>query len=736
MSLSTMTQKKNIYSALNKYFGFDTFKFRQEEIIESVLKRQDTFVIMPTGGGKSLTYQLPALMLEGTAVIISPLIALMKNQVDLIRGYNGKDNIAHFLNSSLTRTQMRTVKEDVTSGVTKLLYVAPETLTKEENLEFFRGINISFFAVDEAHCISEWGHDFRPEYRRIREMINAIGQEIPIIALTATATPKVQSDIVKNLRLKGDHVFVSSFNRTNLYYEVRPKKSEREAEKNIVRIIKEMQGQSGIVYVQSRKSTEKLAEVLVVNGVKAAPYHAGLDSKTRSKTQDAFLMEDIDVIVATIAFGMGIDKPDVRFVIHYNIPKSIENYYQETGRAGRDGREARCIAFYSYKDILRLEKFLRDKPVAERDLTAQLIQEVVAYSESTSCRRKFLLHYFGEKYDESGCTDMCDNCRYPKEKIDARKELQSALKVVQELEGNFRIKSLVDFITGNETNEMKEFGYTEKSLFGVGRDHDELFWRSIYRQALLTDYIWKDIETYGLIKITEAGEKFLKKPEEFLVSINHNYDELESHVEGPVGGGAVLDEVLLKSLKDLRRAESKAYGVPPYVIFQDASLDDMATNYPISMADLSKIVGVSEGKAKRYGAPFIELIARHVEENDIDRPIDFVVKQVADKSKLKVSIIRSIDKKIPLPDIAAANNLEMSELVQEMNVIVNSGTKLNIDYFLEEYIDEDSHEEIYDYFMEAESDSVEDAFEELKDEDIQMEEIQLVRIKFLSEMAN
>jgi ATP-dependent DNA helicase RecQ len=730
------TSTEQLQEALQQYFGFDKFKGNQEAIVRSVLEGKDTFVIMPTGGGKSLCYQLPALMSDGVALIISPLIALMKNQVDSIRGYSSNDEIAHFLNSSLSRAQMKAVKQDIVDGKTKMLYVAPETLTKEENIEFFQNTNVSFVAVDEAHCISEWGHDFRPEYRRIRFMIDSISKTIPIIALTATATPKVQSDILKNLGMEGTNTFVSSFNRDNLFYEVRPKGKKEQTFKQIVQVIKTMPNQSGIIYVQSRKSTEEIAQVLNVNGIKAAPYHAGLEAKVRSGTQDAFLMEDIDVIVATIAFGMGIDKPDVRFVIHYDIPKSIENYYQETGRAGRDGMEGRCVAFYSYKDILKLEKFLRDKPVAEREMGSLLMQEVEAYAETTSCRRQFLLSYFGEDFDVEDCNKMCDNCKNPKEKIDVKEEMKQTLQAVLNLDENYTLKTMVDFLTGKETKEMKDFRFTERPLFGVGKDKDDTFWSSVLRQAILHKLLRKDIETYGVLKVTDEGKAFIGNPEEFKIPINHNYDELDADDEGSTGKTAVLDTTLLKMLKDLRRTEAKKKGVPPFVIFQDPSLDDMATQYPISMDDMTKISGVSLGKANRYARPFLTMIKEYVEENEIERPTDFVIKQVANKSKVKVEIIKAIDKKIPLPEIASQNDLSMEDLMEELDAIVTSGTKVNIDYYLEDQIDEYTREDIYDYFSEAETDDVEEALKELQEDDITIEEIQLVRIKFLSEMAN
>ncbi len=729
--------KETLREALQQYFGFDNFKGNQEAIIKSVLNGHDTFVIMPTGGGKSLCYQLPALMLDGTAIIISPLIALMKNQVDSIRGYSQNDEVAHFLNSSLTKAQMKLVKQDITDGKTKLLFIAPETLTKDENIEFFQQVKVSFVAVDEAHCISEWGHDFRPEYRKIRNMLDTIGEDIPVVALTATATPKVQSDIIKNLNMEDSmNLFVSSFNRENLYYEVRPKGKQDQVMKSIVQIIKTMPGQSGIIYVQSRKSAEDIARTLVVNDIKAAPYHAGLDAKTRTQTQDDFLMEELDVIVATIAFGMGIDKPDVRFVIHYDIPKSIENYYQETGRAGRDGLDGRCIAFYSYKDILKLEKFLRDKPVAEREMGAQLMQEVMAYAETTACRRKFLLHYFGEEYDDSSCANMCDNCRFPKERIEVKKEMQQALGAVVDLDENFGIKTIIEFLVGRETKEMKDYRFDQRELFGVGKSQTENFWSSVLRQAMLNGLIYKDIESYGLLKMTDRGRTFIQHPYSFKIPLNHDFDKESANQLDTPSKTAVLDEGLLNMLRDLRRRESKRLGVPPFVIFQDPSLEDMATQYPISMEDMTKISGVSSGKAARYGKPFIVLIQQYVEENEIDRPTDFVVKQVANKSKLKVHVIQGIDRKSPLEDIADANNINLEELLEEMDAIVSSGTKLNIDYYIEENIDEYVREEIMDYFMSAENDSTALAYSKLRDEDITMEEIQLIRIKFLSDMAN
>ncbi|MBP7184185.1 MAG: DNA helicase RecQ [Saprospiraceae bacterium] len=728
--------RQHIISALKENFGFDQFKGNQESIIASVLDGHDTFVLMPTGGGKSLCYQLPALMMSGTAIVISPLIALMKNQVDAMRGHSHEDNVAHFLNSSLSKTQIRQVKQDIEDGKTKLLYIAPETLTKDENIEFFQNANVSFVAVDEAHCISEWGHDFRPEYRRIKTMIESINHEVPVIALTATATPKVRADILKNLDMKDENVFVSSFNRDNLFYEVRPKGKKEQTLRSIIQVIKSIEGKSGIIYVQNRKTTEDLAQFLCVNDIKAAPYHAGLDPKTRTKTQDDFLKEDIDVIVATIAFGMGIDKPDVRFVIHYDIPKSIENYYQETGRAGRDGLEGRCVAFYTYEDISRLEKFLRDKPAAEREMGAQLMQEMIAYAETTTCRRQFLLHYFGENFSEESCEKMCDNCRQPKAKIEVKDDLLLVLQSIQELKGNFGIKPIVDFIIGNETQEMKNYGFVESDLFGEGTDQNDNYWNSIIRQALLHGYIYKDIENYGLLKLHDKGTQFIRDPQSFEISLNHNYEEEDPDEIEPDGKSFALDTVLMKHLKDLRKSVAKQLDLPPYVIFQDPSLEDMATQYPTSMADMAKITGVSIGKAQRYALPFTDLIAKYVEENDIIRPTDIVVKSVANKSKVKVNIIQSIDRKIPLEDIAEANDLTMEELFDELDAIVESGTKLDINYFIEDEVDEYVREQIYEFFLHDESGSVKSAYDELKDDDITLEEIRLVRIKFISECAN
>lgn len=729
-------KEDNLTVALQKYFGFNKFKGQQKEIIESLLAGNDTFVLMPTGGGKSLCYQLPALLMDGTAIVISPLIALMKNQVDSIRGYSSQDNVAHFLNSSLNKGQIKQVKQDIDDGKTKLLYIAPETLTKEENLEYFHNSKISFVAVDEAHCISEWGHDFRPEYRRIRAMIEAIGSHIPVIALTATATPKVRSDIVKILNMNHENTFVSSFNRDNLYYEVRPKISKEQTIKSMLQFIKSHKKISGIIYVQNRKTTEDLAEVLNVNGIKAAPYHAGLDAKSRARTQDDFLMENVNVICATIAFGMGIDKPDVRFVIHYDIPKSIENYYQETGRAGRDGLEGNCVAYFSVKDLTKLEKFLRDKPVAEREMGALLLQEVEAYAESSACRRKFLLHYFGEEFTADDCHKMCDNCRNPKELKDVMEEMQLALEITKELNEGYNIKVLVDFLTGNATQQLKLYKFTEYDSFGCGKDYDENFWNSIFRQALLRNLLYKDIDNYGLIKISGSGHEFMKNPTLIEIPLNQVFPEDTTPDDEGGGGTAALDETLVKLLQDIRKQEAKKHKVPPFVIFTDPSIEDMATQYPISMEDMAGITGVSKGKAERYGQPFIAVIAQYVQDNDIERPMDFLVRQVANKSKVKVNIIQSIDKKIPLEDIARANNLDRDEFYQELYGIVTSGTKLDLKYYTEDLIDEYVKEDIFDYFMHSETDNLEDASKALKDLDITWEEIELMRIVFLSEMAN
>ncbi len=729
------TQSVELHDALQKYFGFDSFKDTQKAIVQSVLNQRDTFVIMPTGGGKSLCYQLPALMMEGTALIISPLIALMKNQVDSIRGYSQMDNIAHFLNSSLNKGQIKEVKEDIVNGKTKMLFIAPETLTKDENIEFFKNANISFVAVDEAHCISEWGHDFRPEYRRIKVMIDSIGHNIPVIALTATATPKVQTDIVKILGMENPDTYISSFNRDNLFYEIRPKFNKEKTIKSIVQTIKNMPGESGIIYVQSRKSTEEIAQVLNINGIKAAPYHAGLDAKTRTQIQDDFLMEEIDVICATIAFGMGIDKPDVRFVIHYDIAKSIENYYQETGRAGRDGMLSKCIAYFAQKDVNKLEKFLRDKPVAEREMGAQLLEEIIAYCETGSCRRTFLLHYFGEDYNSDMCGDLCDNCKNPKTKVSVINEMRAALQIIKELNEQHVLKLLVEFAIGRETKELKDFRYNERKYFGSLKAKDELFIYSLFRQALLNDLAYKEVEEYGVMKLTEKGKAFIEKPFEISIPINHDYEEMDEGDVVTASSGVALDDVLLKMLKDLRLREAKKHGVKPWIIFFDPSLNEMATNYPITMDDIINISGVSLGKAKRYGQPFLDLIADYVEENDIERPQDYVVKQVANKSRDKVTIIQGIDKKFSLEEIAESIKLSVDELLQEMYIIVSSGTKLNLNYYIEENFDDDIVEEIEEYFSNADTDDVEVAIKAIDDEDITREEIEIIRLKFISENA-
>ena len=727
----------DVQTALKEYFGFDEFKLNQKQVIESVLEQKDTFVIMPTGGGKSLCYQLPALMSPGVALIISPLIALMKNQVDSIRGHSQNNSVAHFLNSSLNKTQIKQVKSDIMSGETKMLFVAPETLTKEENLEFFRNANVSFVAVDEAHCISEWGHDFRPEYRKIRSMIDSISIDIPIIALTATATPKVKSDILKNLGMKNANIFVSSFNRDNLFYEIRPKVTKDQTFKEMVQYIKSTPGQSGIVYVQARKTTEEVAQVLQVNGINASAYHAGMDGKARSRVQDEFLMEELDVIVATIAFGMGIDKPDVRFVIHYDIPKSIENYYQETGRAGRDGIVSKCLAFYSYRDILRLEKFLKDKPVAERELSLQLMDEIIAYSETSACRRKFLLHYFGEQFNDERCEKMCDNCKNPPEKQEVKEQMQLALKNIVALNQNYGVKIVADFIQGVNSKEIKEFNFNKNEMFASGKDKELLFWHSILRQAILHNLIYKDIEKYGLLKLTDKGNEFIKKPSSILIPINRDYSSTNSaDIVTNAGGGVALDDTLLVLLKDLRKSEAKRKNIQPWVVFSEPSLQDMATYYPISLEDMMNISGVSKGKAERFADPFIDLIKQYVEENNIERPDDFVVKQIANKSKNKVHIIQAVDRKVPFETIAENMGVSVDDLLEEMYMIVFSGTKLDIRYYLDQNVDEEVVEDITEYFSEADSDSIEDALEELQEDDINEEEIKLVRIKFITEVAN
>ena len=727
-----MADKVNLTAELKKHFGFDKFKGDQEAIIRNVLDGNDTFVLMPTGGGKSLCYQLPSLLMEGTAIIISPLIALMKNQVDVISNLSETEGVAHYLNSSLNKAAIDLVKADIRAGRTKLLYVAPESLTKEDNVEFLRSVKISFYAIDEAHCISEWGHDFRPEYRRIRPIINEIGRA-PIIALTATATDKVRTDIKKNLGMSDAQEFKSSFNRSNLYYEVRPK--TKDVDKDIIKFIKQHPGKSGIIYCLSRKKVEELAAILRANDIKASAYHAGLDSVTRSQTQDDFLMEKIDVIVATIAFGMGIDQPDVRFVIHYDIPKSLEGYYQETGRAGRDGGEGLCIAFYSQKDLQKLDKFMEGKPVAEQDIGRQLLQETAAYAETSVCRRKMLLHYFGETYDRDNCGN-CDNCRHPKEKIQADSQLLIALKAIAAIKENFRTDYVIDFIVGRETEEILAHKHHELEAFGSGADEDEHIWNPLIRQALIAGYIKKEVENYGLLKITAEGKRFMKKTKPFMIVKDNEFNEDEDSILEHDGVTGALDPTLNSMLIDLRKKVSKKLDRPPYVIFQDVSLEQMATDYPVTLEELKNIQGVGEGKIKQpYAKEFVNLIKRYCEENDIVRQADLRVRTVAKKSMLKVSIIQSIDRQIALDDIANAKGIEFEELLDEVEAIVYSGTKLNIDYFLEEVMDEDRIDDIYDYFKDSDTDDLETALEELGEE-CSEDEIRLVRIKFISEMAN
>ena len=727
-----MTENINLTEELKKYFGFDTFKGNQEAIIRNLLAGRDTFVLMPTGGGKSLCYQLPSLLMEGTAIVISPLIALMKNQVDAMRNFSEEDGVAHFINSSLSKSAIEQVKSDIVSGKTKLLYVAPESLTKEENVDFLRHVKISFYAIDEAHCISEWGHDFRPEYRRIRPIINEIGTA-PVIALTATATSKVKQDIQKNLGMTDAVEFKSSFNRANLYYEVRSKTNA--VDKDIIKFIKQNGEKSGIIYCLSRKKVEELAEILQANGIKARPYHAGMDAATRNANQDAFLKEDIEVIVATIAFGMGIDKPDVRFVIHYDVPKSLEGYYQETGRAGRDGGEGQCVMFYSNKDVQKLDKFMQGKPLSEQEIGKQLLLETVAYAESSVCRRKILLHYFDEEYTDDNCGN-CDNCLNPKKQVEAQDSLCAVIEAIIAVKENFKQDYIIDILLGKETSEVLDHKHEDLEVFGSGQGDDERWWNAVIRQALIAGYLTKDVDNYGLLKVTADGRKFLKKPSSFKIVEDNEFDDEEVE-DMPMRSGAscAVDPGLFSMLKDLRKKMSKKLDVPPYVIFQDPSLEAMATIYPVTLEELQNIPGVGAGKAKRYGKEFCELIKKHCEENEIDRPEDMRVRTVANKSRLKVSIIQSIDRKVALDDIANAKGIDFQELLDEIEAIVYSGTKLNIDYFLDEIMDEDHMQDIYDYFKESTTDKIDDAMDELGS-DYTEEEIRLVRIKFISEMAN
>lgn len=719
-----------LHSALKHYFGFDTFKGNQEAIMQSLFDGHDTFVLMPTGGGKSLCYQLPSLLMEGTAIVISPLIALMKNQVDAMRNYSEGDSVAHFLNSSLNKSAIEKVKSDIIEGKTKLLYVAPESLTKDENIEFLKNVHISFYAVDEAHCISEWGHDFRPEYRRIRPIINEIGKR-PVIALTATATPKVQHDIQKNLGMLNANLFKSSFNRKNLYYEIRPKTAN--VDRDLIRLVKQMDGKSGIIYCLSRKKVEELAQVLQVNDIKALPYHAGLDSATRAANQDAFLYEKVDVIVATIAFGMGIDKPDVRFVIHYDMPKSLEGYYQETGRAGRDGGEGRCITFYAAKDLQKMEKFIQSKPIAEQEIGRQLLMETAAYAESSVCRRKSLLHYFGEEYNEDNCGN-CDNCLYPKNKVDATDTLLNALETVCAVKGAFHTDHIIEIMRGICSTDVKAYHHNDLETFGSESGHDRKFINAVIRQAIIAGYLERDIEKYGLLKLTHAGEGFIKEPGKFMIVEDKEFNTEEEVT--PIRGGAncAADPELYAILIELRKKVARSADLPPYIIFQDPSLEAMATTYPVTVEELANIPGVGMGKARRYGEEFVKVIKRHVEQNEIERPEDMKVRSMANKSKVKIAIIHGIDRKIPLNEIAKAHNMEMSELLDEIEAIVNSGTKININYFLDEVLDEDLQEDIFNYFRNSESGSLNDAFKEFCN-DCTDEEVRMMRIKFISDMG-
>ena len=737
-AMNNSFDKKEVLKALEMHFGFKAFKGTQEKAIMSLLSGRDTFVIMPTGGGKSLCYQLPALILPGCAIVVSPLIALMKNQVDLVRGYSEKDDVAHFLNSSLNKAQIKEVKSDLLSGKTKLLYVAPETLTKQENLDFFSDLNISFFAVDEAHCISEWGHDFRPEYRRLKEMMEEINNEVPIIALTATATPKVQSDIVKNLSLRDAEILISSFNRANLYYEVQPKLKKELTVKSIVKYITGHKGKSGIIYTLNRKTTEELAEVLVANKIKAVAYHAGLDQKLRADRQDQFLNEDAQVIVATIAFGMGIDKPDIRFVIHYNIPKSIENYYQETGRAGRDGLEGNCILYYSHADVSKLEHFLRDKPLSEREVGAQLIDETVAFAESGVCRRRSLLHYFGEDWEEKDCGN-CDNCLHPKENIEAKTELVSLLQAIKALDERFVADYVVQILMGEYTPQIGLYRHEKLSVFGIGKEQDALFWNSLVRQAMLEQLIQKDIEEYGLLKLTAKGEKFIKKPSSFKIVLNEVFDDAnvdDDESEGGTASNATTDEPLFEMLMEIRQAEAKKRKLPPFVIFLETSLQDMAILYPTTLEELERCQGVGKGKAIKYGTPFVELIDKYVTENNIEKPDDFVMKSVANKSSNKIYIIQNVDKKIPIETIAKNKGLKLDELLEEMETIAASGTKLNLDYAIDEWLDEYDQEDILEYFKNCETSSLQIAQQELSENEYTWEQLKIMRIKFLSVVGN